>query len=108
MPDDDRYVLLWYANPDAVVYPEYADSYVGMVDGPEGEVVAVYDRGRVIETVARRDGVDFETARDFVDYNLTSLRGPDLPVWVDVSPSYVRDWLVPLRFLDVTEEGEPL
>jgi len=108
MSDEGLYVLLLEANPEAVVYPEFAASYIRFADGPEGNVVAVYDRDRAIETITRRDGCTMEEARDFVDYNYTTVSGPNLPIWVDVSPSYVRDWLVPLRFLDVTEEGEPL
>jgi hypothetical protein len=103
MPDEDLYVLSLEANHDAVVYPEFADSYIGFADGPEG--VAVYDRDRAIATVARRDGCTLDAAAEWVDYNYTAVSGPNQPIWVDLSPSYVRDWLVPLRFLDVVEEG---
>ena len=104
MPDDDRYVLLMYANPNAAIFPQLAEAYLGYVCVPGGEVVACYDYNRAVEVLADHDEANYDDAADDLDYNYVGCHGPHMPVWLrDSLPPETGPFQV-LRFLDITEE----
>ena len=48
---NDIYWDLYELNPDAVIYVEYEDAYVGYTSNAKGFWVAVYDNGAITEAI---------------------------------------------------------
>lgn len=48
---NDIYWDLYELNPDAVIYVEYEDAYVGYTSNSKGFWVAVYDNGAITEAI---------------------------------------------------------
>lgn len=58
------------------------DAILGMAER-DGEACVVYDRGKVIQALRRRDGMDKDGAAEFFEYNIAgSWFGPATPVFV--------------------------
>ena len=70
-----------------IKYDDFADAIIGpaMVWGQDGSLndVLVYDGEKIREILMKRDGMPFEDAREFIEFNLEgAYLGPGTPVVV--------------------------
>lgn len=73
------------AENDGVLMADGLDfALVGFADTPTGHRVAIYDNDRVIELLMTRDGMDYEEAAEFLDFNIAgAYMGPGTPIFMD-------------------------
>jgi hypothetical protein len=56
---------------------------IGVADR-DGVRVAVYDADKVVELLMTRDGMDYDDAREFFDFNIAgAYMGPGTPVFME-------------------------
>ena len=70
-------------NPNALVADEYARAFVGVSHRCGKPDLAVYSVPRCIEILMARDGMDFEEAAEFFEFNVAGAWcGDGTPVWL--------------------------
>ena len=57
-------------NPEMLLADGFEDAVIGYVQ-VFSKTVALYDRTRCIEILMKRDGMDYESANEFFDFNVT-------------------------------------
>ena len=73
--------------PDEVLLADgFEEAFLGMCEIFGRPLVAAYDRDRCIEVLVERDGMEYEEAVEFFDFNVAG-------AWVgDSTPVYLTLW----------------
>ena len=71
-------------NPDALMCDGFDDAVVGMAERINLGPVVAYDVDKMIDIMIERDGMDYEEAIEFFDFNIAG-------AWMgDYTPVYIR------------------
>ena len=60
-------------NPEAVLYDGLDDALVGVASRHLMQPVALYDHAKILEVFIKRDGMTYEEAAEFYDFNIGCL-----------------------------------
>jgi hypothetical protein len=70
-------------NPDALLCDGFDDAIIGMAERINLGPVVAYSVSKIIDIMVERDGMSYEEAIDFYDYNiLGSWMGENTPVFI--------------------------
>jgi hypothetical protein len=70
-------------NPDALLADGLEDAYIGHTVNHHYNHVAVYDYEKCINILVERDGMDYDGADEFLQFNtLGAYVGPDGPLFI--------------------------
>lgn len=70
-------------NPDALLADGLEDAYIGYTVNQHHKHVAVYDVDLCVSVIARRDGMGFEAAWEYLEFNtFSAFVGDDGPLFV--------------------------
>lgn len=62
--------LLEDENPDALLLDGFEDAFIGIARRCGQPALAVYDRDRCLDLLVRRDGMSYEEAEEFFEFNV--------------------------------------
>jgi len=69
-------------NPNALFADGFDDALIGMAERCGQPTLAVYDYGKAVEVLRVRDGMEYEEAVEWMDFNVVGAWfGPHTPVW---------------------------
>lgn len=72
-------------NPDALLADGLEDAYIGYTVNQHHKHVAVYDVDLCASVIARKDGMGFDSAWEYLEFNtLSAFVGDDGPIFVKV------------------------
>lgn len=72
------------ANPEALTADGFEDAYIGICTRFGQAPLAAYDYGKCIGVLMKRDGMSFEEACEFFDFNVIGAwAGEGTPVFID-------------------------
>lgn len=74
--------FLEHRTDGAIVYNGFEDAFVGCVQRCSSPGVAVYSYEKMIDVLVRRDGLSYDEAAEFIDFNV-------LGGWVGDQTPYV-------------------
>lgn len=57
-------------NPEAIIYDGYDDAIIGMASRINLGPVVAYDVDKILEILVERDGMTYEEAMEFFDFNI--------------------------------------
>jgi len=58
---------------------------IGLCESANGQTVIAYDKQKMIKTMVDRDGITYEEAEEYYDYNiLGSYMGSSTPVYIEL------------------------
>ncbi len=84
--DDDKFDALIDINPEALLADGLEDAYVGHTMNQHHATVAVYDYAKCIDVLMTRDGMDYEGADEFLQYNtLGAYVGENGPLFISIT-----------------------
>ena len=67
----------------------FEDAFIGLGNQYTKLPVAIYDRGKCIEILIKRDGMDYHEAVEFFDYNVScAWVGERTPIYVSMYEDY--------------------
>jgi hypothetical protein len=69
-PEFDPFAELRERNPEALLADGFEKAYIGYVENFNESAVAVYSRYRCIVILMMRDGMNYEDAMEFFDFNV--------------------------------------
>ena len=70
-------------NPEALFADGLDEALVGMAERCGEPTLAVYDYARAVEVFMTRDGMAYEEAVEWMDFNVVGAwMGPHTPVWL--------------------------
>lgn len=70
-------------NPEALFADGFDDALVGMAERCGQPTLAVYDYEKAVEVLRVRDGMEYEEAIEWMDFNVVGAWfGPHTPVWL--------------------------
>jgi hypothetical protein len=70
-------------NPDALVCDGFDDAIIGMAERINLGPVVAYSVSKIIDIMVERDGMSYEEALEFYDYNIVgSWMGENTPVFI--------------------------
>mgnify|MGYP003152277520 FL=1 len=76
---------IWDANEDALVADGFDSALIGFVEGCGRTTVALYDRNKCIDILINRDGMDYEEAVEFFDFNVVGAYvGDNTPLFATI------------------------
>ena len=76
-------------NPEALVADGFSEAYIGYAAQFNAPPLAVYDSDKCIKILMERDGMDFDEALEFFEFNvLGAYMGEGTPMFL-VSPGFV-------------------
>lgn len=82
---DPRFDLLAEVNPHALLADGLEDAFLGHVVNHHHACVAVYDYEKCIEILMNRDGMDYEGADEFLQFNtLGAYVGENGPIYINM------------------------
>ena len=58
---------------ECIVYPDLEDALVGCVENSNGEIVALYDIDKIVDIFMDRDGMTYEEAVEYYDFNVARM-----------------------------------
>jgi len=65
---------------------EYAEACIGVTaSGPNGDSNVVYDVEKIIDILMKRDGMNYEDAREYVYFNIIGVGGDNLPIFLEAN-----------------------
>ena len=65
---------------------EFPEACIGVTaSGPNGNARVVYDVEKVIDVLMKRDGMEYEDAREYVYFNIIGVGGDDLPIFLETN-----------------------
>lgn len=65
----------------------FDDAFIGIGERCGQPAIAIYDRDRCIDTLVIRDGMSYEDAEEFFEFNVSGAWvGPETPVFVSRLP----------------------
>jgi len=71
---------------DAILLKGFDDCIIGTVRSVDGCDVAAYSTGKIIKKLVERDGMDYQEASDFFEFNIVSAyMGKGMPVFIETS-----------------------
>ena len=86
MTSDEVYEALAEENPEALFADGFEDALVGVCRRFGQPPLAAYDRVKCIDILMRRDGMTWEDAEEFFNFNMIGAwLGESTPVFLDVS-----------------------
>lgn len=72
-------------NPDALVADDFAEAFVGVSYRCGKDSLAVYSVPKCIDILMKRDGMSFEDASEFFEFNVAGAwLGDGTPIWLYV------------------------
>lgn len=72
------------ANPEALLADGFEEAYLGIFMRFGQEPLASYDYGKCIDVLMQRDGMSYEDAVEFFDFNVIGAwMGDGTPVFID-------------------------
>lgn len=81
--EEEIYAELAEENEEALTLDGLIEAYLGPVRRKGSPTVALYSRERIIKILMDRDGMDYEGAVEFYDYNIADAYvGPNTPAFV--------------------------
>lgn len=84
-PEDARFGSLIEMNPSALLADGLEDAYVGHTLNHHHVCVAVYDYQKCIDILVKRDGMDYEGADEFLQFNtLGAYVGKNGPLFISL------------------------
>jgi hypothetical protein len=57
-------------NPEAIIYDGYNDAIIGMASRINLGPVVAYDVDKILEILVERDGMTYEEAMEYFDFNI--------------------------------------
>ena len=79
----DPYQDLAAANPEALTADGFEDAFVGFTSGYFSPAVAVYDYEKCAQVLMNRDGMTYEQAVEYLDFNtLGAYVGENGPIYL--------------------------
>ena len=70
-------------NPEALLADGFEDAYIGWCEVFNRPPLAAYDRDKCIEILMERDGMDYEEAEEYFDFNvIDAYEGEYTPVFL--------------------------
>lgn len=77
-------------NPEALLADGFESALLGYVERFGMDPVALYDRDKCIEILMKRDGMDFEDAREYFDFNTIGAgMGKNTPAFASFPRGYI-------------------
>lgn len=87
MTDEEYKEVLAEANEEMLFADGYEDALIGYVMRFGMEPVALYDRNKCIEILMKRDGMTFEEADEFFEFNtIGAWMGDSTPAFAVIIP----------------------
>ena len=72
-------------NPEALLADGFEDAYIGWCEVFNRPPLAAYDRDKRIEILMERDGMDYEEAEEYFNFNVSgSWVGENTPVYISL------------------------
>jgi hypothetical protein len=72
-------------NPNALLADGLNEAIVGMTDS--SEPVPIYDKQKCVEVMMKKEGWDYTTALEFLEFNtFSAYMGEHTPMFVDMPP----------------------
>jgi hypothetical protein len=83
-------------NPDALFANGFEDAYIGFIEnrwvGEDSAPIAVYSSSKCIEVLMRRDGMTYDEAAEFFEFNVSGAYvGPNTPMFLVDRPEECVD-----------------
>ena len=76
---------IWEYNEDALVADGFDLALIGFVEGCNRAPVALYDRNKCIDILINRDGMSYEEAVEFFDFNVVGAYvGDNTPLFATI------------------------
>ena len=73
-------------NPEALLADGFEDAYIGWCEVFNRPPLAAYDRDKCIAILMERDGMDYEEAEEYFNFNVSgSWVGENTPVYISLS-----------------------
>jgi hypothetical protein len=71
-PEEVQHLRDWLseAHPEVILFDGFDDAILGVVDRFGQEPVVLYDRARCIEVLQERDGMEYDEAEEFFEFNV--------------------------------------
>lgn len=70
----------------AIVADGFDDALIGVAHRADGQTIAVYDYDRCVDVLVERDGMDYEGAVEFMEFNVVGAYvGTGTPLFVHVA-----------------------
>ena len=77
--------LLEEITPEALLADGFEDAYIGWCEVFHRPPLAAYDRDKCIEILMERDGMDYEEAEEYFNFNVSgSWVGDNTPVYISL------------------------
>lgn len=79
----DKAAIADEIDPDVLFADGWDDAFLGITANHHHAIVAVYDYDKIIEIMVERDGVTYEDAEEFVEFNIVGAYvGERTPIYV--------------------------
>ena len=76
---------IWEANEDALIADGFGLALIGFVEGCGRSTVALYDRNKCIDILINRDGMSYEEAVEYFDFNVVGAHmGNNTPLFATI------------------------
>jgi len=84
MTRDELRALVAEENPDAYLADGFEEAFVGFARRCGQPTLAVYDVDKCVVILVERDGMTYEEAREFLEFNsIGAWVGENTPVWFE-------------------------